>query len=595
MSQDQREVENTQPANGKVSRTCFKIHMVLAKHGGSAQDPQKQAELLRNREERLKQRLNKALKRLYSSRRIPGILEEVERRVAAGRSLEEIVLIYESIPRYLPQLEAMTRQVLQAVAEYSRLAPQLQDAAEQIRLVEPFVREAREHVLGVDSQIGEIVMATKDFQRLQPSVAAAARDTVRLAASNHDSVAAKSISSIAAKDLSSAVAKDLGSSVAKAFDSPATQDLRPLVARASATAVEAATRSFSEVDAISTALAEGSVAMSRSILGEAADLFRDRSAGYSCAAREIESVLESKREWEEALGLDQKLETVSSAAQASRLLPRAVEEMMRVQREVAQDEQYRRSLELGPAQLTTLNEIASSRDLLAAALRPFPDLITASGFPGERSAYASRAFRRLNKAIAKAPVLGEVEVQKESNEEKSGEGTPEPGTELEQQLIKVVPAEVLAELRLPLNELDRVLRHPEAMRMLTARQFEKFIATLIEQLGFEEVTLTPPSGDQGRDLLATKRFNGMSVLFAFECKRFSPNRRVGLGIARALLGTIMHKHTRASKGVLVTTSTFTAGARKFIVTEPNLDGRDFDGVIEWLKDYSTMARATALE
>lgn len=593
MSQDQREVENAQPASGKVGRSCFKVHMTLAKQGGSAQDPQEQAELLRKREERLKQRLNKALKRLYSSRRIPGILEEVEKRVAAGRSLEEIVLIYESIPRYLPQLEAVTRQVLQAVTEHSRLAPQLRDAAEQIRLVESHVREAREHVFGVDSQIGEIVMAAKDFHRLQPTVAAA-RDTVRLAASNLDSVAAKSISSIAAKDLSSAVAKDLGPSLAKAFDSPATQ-LRPLVARASATAVEAATRSFTEVDAISAALAEGSVAMSRSILGEAADLFRDQSAGYNSAAREIEIALESKREWEEAIGLDQKLETISSAAQTSRLLPRAVEEMMRVQREFAQEEQYRRSLELGPAQLTALSEIASSRDLLAAALRPFPDLITASGFPGERSAYASRAFRRLNKAIAKAPVLGEVEVEKHSNEEQSGEGTPEPGTELEQQLIKVVPAEVLTELRLPLSELDRVLRHPEAMRMLTARQFEKFIATLVEQLGFEEVTLTPPSGDQGRDLLATKRFNGMSVLFAFECKRFSPNHRVGPGIVRALLGTIMHKHTRASKGVLVTTSTFTAGARKFIVTEPNLDGRDFDGVIEWLKDYSAMARAKALE
>lgn len=37
----------------------------------------------------------------------------------------------------------------------------------------------------------------------------------------------------------------------------------------------------------------------------------------------------------------------------------------------------------------------------------------------------------------------------------------------------------------------------------------------------------------------------------------------------------------------ITTSRFTPPARRFILTEPSLDGRDFDGVIEWLRDYAT--------
>jgi restriction system protein len=138
-----------------------------------------------------------------------------------------------------------------------------------------------------------------------------------------------------------------------------------------------------------------------------------------------------------------------------------------------------------------------------------------------------------------------------------------------------------------LTILDRVLRHPEALRTLTARDFEGFVAALVEQLGFEDVVLTPRSGDMGRDVLATKRIHGISILCAFECKRYAPDRPVGPEIARALLGTIMHGPTRAAKGILVTTSSFTPAARTFIFTEPGLDGRDFDGIVEWLQEYAS--------
>lgn len=168
-----------------------------------------------------------------------------------------------------------------------------------------------------------------------------------------------------------------------------------------------------------------------------------------------------------------------------------------------------------------------------------------------------------------------------------------PNQDLEPKLVKVVPAEVLTQLRLPLSELNRVLRHPGAMRTLSAREFEQFIATLIEQLGFEDVVLTPP-GDQGRDVLATRRVSGISMLFAFECKRYAPDRPVGPDIVRALLGAILHGPTRASMGVLVTTSIFTPAARKFILTEPVLDGKDFDGVVGWLKEYSTLKKGRTM-
>ena len=79
--------------------------------------------------------------------------------------------------------------------------------------------------------------------------------------------------------------------------------------------------------------------------------------------------------------------------------------------------------------------------------------------------------------------------------------------------------------------------------------------------------------------------HGISILCAFECKRYAPDRPVGPEIARALLGTILHGSTRATKGVLVTTSRFTPATRTFILTEPSLDGKDFDGIVGWLQEY----------
>ena len=55
---------------------------------------------------------------------------------------------------------------------------------------------------------------------------------------------------------------------------------------------------------------------------------------------------------------------------------------------------------------------------------------------------------------------------------------------------------------------------------------------------------------------------------------------------RALFGVVSHSATRANKGVLVTTSSFTRGARNYILTEPSVEGRDFDGIVDWLGEAS---------
>lgn len=200
----------------------------------------------------------------------------------------------------------------------------------------------------------------------------------------------------------------------------------------------------------------------------------------------------------------------------------------------------------------------------------------------------ANAFRGLNSAIAGANYLGAIEINFDEEEEDDGKRLV--AEELEEQLVEVVPAETLSKLKQvncePFLALERILRSPEAMRMLNAREFEHFIATLVDKLGFEEVTLTPRSADAGRDVIAVRRISGIPVFFAFECKRYRADHPVGPETLRALLGTINHPHSRANKGVLVTTSRFTSGAWNFIVTEPALDGKDFNGIVGWLKEYA---------
>jgi len=248
-----------------------------------------------------------------------------------------------------------------------------------------------------------------------------------------------------------------------------------------------------------------------------------------------------------------------------------------------------REFERSQVSLRVAEDFASQQRALMAAIRPINlgpiQSILASDF-----ASAAALVGRLNLGIDKSRLLGDLRFERHATED-TNEGLSE---DVEAKLVEVVPAKALDALKAvkfaPLIELDRVLRDPELMRRLHARRFEEFIAALVEQLGFEDVVLTPESGDGGRDVLAVRRLHGLRMVFAFECKRYAPHKPVGPNIARALLGTISHGATRATQGVIVTTSYFTPAAKEFIFTEPSLDGKDFDGIVEWLKEYAQKKR-----
>ena len=153
----------------------------------------------------------------------------------------------------------------------------------------------------------------------------------------------------------------------------------------------------------------------------------------------------------------------------------------------------------------------------------------------------------------------------------------------------VLPAEAAARIArvefLPIRLMNALRANPDEMRQLSDREFEEFTAELLRQVGFDNVLLTPRSGDGGRDVVAARQVNGIPLLFAFECKRYAENNKIGPALLRGLLGTVTHGATKANIGVLVTTSTFTRASREFIVSEALIDGKDFHDIVEWLHKY----------
>ena len=95
--------------------------------------------------------------------------------------------------------------------------------------------------------------------------------------------------------------------------------------------------------------------------------------------------------------------------------------------------------------------------------------------------------------------------------------------------------------------------NPSVAFQISPRRWEEIIAGAYHKAGFDEVTLTPASGDFGRDIIAVKRGLG-SVRIIDQVKAYKPGHLVTADDVRALIGVVMTD--QASKGFLTTTSDF---------------------------------------
>lgn len=111
---------------------------------------------------------------------------------------------------------------------------------------------------------------------------------------------------------------------------------------------------------------------------------------------------------------------------------------------------------------------------------------------------------------------------------------------------------------------------PNVAFQISPDKWEEIIAGAYHRAGFEEVTLTPRSGDHGRDVIAIKKALG-SVRIIDQVKAFKPPNLVTANDVRALMGIL--QGDGASKGFLTTTTDFAPRLRTDPLIVPFMPAR----------------------
>jgi len=115
---------------------------------------------------------------------------------------------------------------------------------------------------------------------------------------------------------------------------------------------------------------------------------------------------------------------------------------------------------------------------------------------------------------------------------------------------------------MPSTSSDKV----EHLMEISPRSFECIVEQLYKEMGFD-TELTPEKGDGGRDIIAEKNDTGRKEKTLIECKRYK--KPVGVKLVRELMGVISNE--KVNKGVIVTSSSFTRGARELANENPRIE------------------------
>lgn len=120
----------------------------------------------------------------------------------------------------------------------------------------------------------------------------------------------------------------------------------------------------------------------------------------------------------------------------------------------------------------------------------------------------------------------------------------------------------------------------ECLLKIDPGAFERLCQRILRESGFVKVEVTGKSGDGGIDGIGVLRLNLLSFQVFFQCKRWKGS--VGPSTIRDFRGAMVG---RADKGLVITTATFTADARREATRDgaPAIDLVDGDTLCDLLK------------
>ena len=120
---------------------------------------------------------------------------------------------------------------------------------------------------------------------------------------------------------------------------------------------------------------------------------------------------------------------------------------------------------------------------------------------------------------------------------------------------RVDQGQIVEAVTLPWFEIvSKIEQDPNFLYQIPWRRLEEFVAGAYEREGWNEVILTPPSGDGGRDIIAVK--HGICCIRIIDqIKAYAPDQYVTANDVRALLG-VLSSDLNVSKGFVTTTAKF---------------------------------------
>jgi restriction system protein len=119
---------------------------------------------------------------------------------------------------------------------------------------------------------------------------------------------------------------------------------------------------------------------------------------------------------------------------------------------------------------------------------------------------------------------------------------------------------------------EAILKDPKAAYEVPAEIWEEIVAERYKEEGWDEVILTPRSGDSGRDIVATTKTKLVGVVRIIDqVKRYTPPNKVTANDVRAMVGIL--PGDGATKAFVTTTAEFAPGVRSDPFISPHIPNR----------------------
>ena len=122
----------------------------------------------------------------------------------------------------------------------------------------------------------------------------------------------------------------------------------------------------------------------------------------------------------------------------------------------------------------------------------------------------------------------------------------------------------------------------ETLKQIDPAAFERLSMRILREAGFQRVEVVGKSGDGGLDGVGLYKMSFVSFPIYFQCKRYAGG--VGAGVVRDFRGAMAG---RGDKGLIITTGTFTPGARAEATRDgaPPVDPIDGDELCGLILEY----------